>query len=237
MLKGMKVLWPEHFDYYSLMVMKETDTESSFNSEMQNEPVNTKDCIFNIAILRYWTDKYGSVEEFMRYMRNRVLIYIGCDPSLGDHADSGDFSAIVVIAYDPERGIFYVLEVDVDRRRPSETIERIIDYAKKYEVIKVGVEVNQFQVLMADDLRRRADEENIRMPMARVTNTSNKRMRIESLQPLFESERIQISRKHYALIEELQYFPKGKHDDALDALEIAIRTATGCTARFGIRSI
>jgi predicted phage terminase large subunit-like protein len=143
----------------------------------------------------------------------------------------------VVIAYDPERGIFYVLEVDVDRRRPSETIERIIDYAKKYEVIKVGVEVNQFQVLMADDLRRRADEENIRMPMARVTNTSNKRMRIESLQPLFESERIQISRKHYALIEELQYFPKGKHDDALDALEIAIRTATGCTARFGIRSI
>jgi predicted phage terminase large subunit-like protein len=225
MIKGTKVLWSGRYDYYNLMEMRLKEGESSFNSEMQNEPVNVRDCIFNIAGLRYWTDKYGTVEEFMRYMRERVLIFIGCDPSLGENADSGDYSAIVVIAFDPEKGVYYVLEVDVDRRRPSDTINRIIDYCKKYEVIKVGIEVNQFQALMADDLRRRADEENVRVSIVKVTNTSNKRMRIETLQPLFERERIRISRKHYALIEELQYFPKGKHDDALDALELAIRVA------------
>lgn len=237
MLKGTKVLWPERHDYYSLMEMRIKEGESSFNSEMQNEPANMGDCIFNVAKLRYWTDNYSSPDELIHHMRGRVAIYIGCDPSLGENAESGDYSAIMIVAYDPERGLYYVLEADVARRRPSDTINRIIEYCKKYEVWKIGIEANQFQVLMADDLMRRADEEDVRVVVQKVINTSNKRMRIETLQPLFERERIMISRKHYGLIEEIKYFPKGKHDDALDALELAIRIANENTFRGRILSV
>lgn len=237
MLKGTRVLWPEHSDYYSLMEMRLTEGESSFNSEMQNEPVNIRDCAFDVTKLQYWTNNYGTTDEFMRFMKREVMIYIGCDPSLGENAESGDYSAIMVVGYDPDKERYYVIEADLDRRRPSATIDRIIEYCRKYEVGCVGIEANQFQSIMADDLMVRAEQKGVRMSVQKVTNTSNKRMRIEALQTLFESGRIWISQKHYALIDEIKYFPKGKHDDALDALELAIRVARENTYRGKIRSV
>jgi phage terminase large subunit-like protein len=43
------------------------------------------------------------------------------------------------------------------------------------------------------------------------------------LQPLFNSGKIRISKRHHALIEELRFYPKGTRDDILDSLEMTVR--------------
>jgi len=37
---------------------------------------------------------------------------------------------------------------------------------------------------------------------------------------------IKFNRAHHLLLEQARFFPRGKHDDGLDALEMAVRVAT-----------
>jgi predicted phage terminase large subunit-like protein len=225
MLKGVGLLWPEGKSYYDFMVIKERDGEYSFNSEYQNEPVNERDCMFNLNDIRYWEDEYKSEEELFDKMGGHLLVYGACDPSLGKEGDSGDFSAIITVAIHDITKTIYVLDADLARRRPDTTVETILKYSKFRQYTKFGFESNQFQEVLADYLRQRADELRCELIVKKVVNVTNKRVRIETLQPLVKSGKIQILRKHRALIEEMRFYPKGAHDDGLDALQIAVNLA------------
>ncbi|MBF0216119.1 MAG: phage terminase large subunit [Candidatus Omnitrophica bacterium] len=237
MLSGVQLLWPEGRSYYEFMVIKEREGEYSFNSEYQNEPVNEKDCIFNLNDTYYWEDEFKTEEELFEKIGRSILIFGACDPSLGKEVDSGDFSAIITVAFYDVTRTAYVLDVDVARRRPSSTIDTILEYAKFRRYTMFGFESNQFQEVMADYLMARADELRRYFTVEKVVNTANKRVRIDSLQPLFKSGKIKILRKHRALIEEMRFYPKGGHDDALDALQIAVKLANENTFFGGIWSL
>ena len=45
-------------------------------------------------------------------------------------------------------------------------------------------------------------------------------IRLKALGPFLNTGQIQLQRKHRVLIEQLKYFPKGRHDDGPDALEM-----------------
>ena len=49
--------------------------------------------------------------------------------------------------------------------------------------------------------------------------------RVQSLHPWLKNGAVQMCRKHTLLLEQLRFFPKGKHDDGPDALEMAVRAA------------
>ena len=151
------------------------------------------------------------------------MYFVGCDPSLGKEGKHSDDSAIVVVAWSPERGKIYVLEADIAKRSPDKTIEDIIAHHLKREIVGLAFESNQFQEVMARDLKRRAQEKCVAVRLKEVRNTADKIARIQSLQALIKSGVIQFSRKHLMLLEQLKYFPKGPHDDGLDALEMVVR--------------
>ncbi|VVB63383.1 Uncharacterised protein [uncultured archaeon] len=225
MLKGVKLLWSDRISYYELMVTREQDGHSSFNSEFQNEPVNLSDCVFDVNSLHYWDTNFESAEDLLCRRKAHLLVYGACDPSLGKDRLSGDFSAIVTVALDCTVGIAYVLDVDVARRTPDQTIDAILQYASLREYSRFAFETNQFQEVMAQELDRRAGETRTWFAMERVNNTANKQIRIEQLKPLFNTGKIQVSKRHRALIEEMRFYPKGAHDDILDALEMAVKVA------------
>lgn len=54
MLQGTKVFWESRFSYYALMEMRLLDSEAAFDCEMQNEPVNPKDCIFHPEDIHFY---------------------------------------------------------------------------------------------------------------------------------------------------------------------------------------
>jgi len=217
---GAKLLWPSRYDLYELMEMY-YENELSFMSEMQNEPRNPKDCPFNVDKFKYWSDSHSSTQDLLRTLGEGVNFFGACDPSMAT-SSNGDYSAIVVLAR-TEEGDLYIVEADIKRRQPNAIIDDIVAYHRAYSFQLFAVESNNFQELMIRQLETKAKEMKQYISIERVKNTSNKEARIKSLQPLFHNGTVCFNRNDLDLLKECLYFPKGKNDDGLDALEMAVR--------------
>lgn len=232
MLEGTKVLWEEKLSYYDLMVMRVSEGESAFNSEMQNEPINPDDCIFN----EEWFDYYNEAEV---NFRDPVFQFFGfVDPSLGKSKKS-DFSAIITLVKHKSTGYMYVLDADIERRHPDRIITDVLEkekwlrasYGHGYK--KLGAEVNQFQWFLKEELAKASARAGLYLPIEEVQQTSDKVMRVQTLQPDIKNKYIKFNPRHKRLLEQLKQFPMGAHDDGPDALEGA-RTIAKHTKRFRI---
>jgi len=226
MLEGTAVLWPEKEDYYALMVLREEELASAFASEKQNEPVNSKESLFNPEEFHYWSDNYRAPEELLQWLGDNAQFFGSCDPSSGEYSDKGDYSAIIVVARDKRDGNLYVIEASIARRKPSDTVNDILAFCRKYKFVKFAGEGNYFQDLMIQDMDKRAKAESIYTEFVSIKNTSNKKERVQSLQPLIKNGTIKFSKAHTALIDQLRDFPKGKYDDGPDALHMVVEAAS-----------
>ena len=92
-----------------------------------------------------------------------------------------------------------------------------------------GVEANQFQELLgAEFAAELARQKLIGIVPWAIENRVNKQTRIRRLGPYLSNRRIKFksgSPGTRLLVEQLQQFPLGDHDDGPDALEMAIRLA------------
>ncbi|MDD5129597.1 MAG: phage terminase large subunit [Candidatus Omnitrophica bacterium] len=222
--EGTVLLWPERHSLYSLMIARE-ENEISFMSELQNSPLDSKDCLFNTNDLQYWTNTYPTVEDLLHALGDNAEFYGACDPSLGSQNLKGDYSAIIVLARDKRDGVLYIVEADIKRRTPDETIEDILAYYKRYQFINFGVETNQFQKMMVTQLEEKGKKRGLYISLEQFNNTTDKIKRIQSLQPLVKNGTIKFSKYHKLLLEQARDFPKGAFDDGLDGLNLAVRTA------------
>ena len=74
MLAGSKVLWPEKLSYYDLRLMRLTEGDAAFNSEMQNQPIDPAACLFSAQWFRY----YNPAEVDFRAADFRFYGYCSC---------------------------------------------------------------------------------------------------------------------------------------------------------------
>ena len=218
MLEGTQVLWEEKLSYYDLMVMRVSEGEASFNSEEQNEPINPDDCLF----MEEWFEYYNEAEI---NFRDPIFDFFGfIDPSLGKTKRS-DFSAIVTLAKHRSSGYMYVVDADIERRHPDRIIadvlakERWLRASFGHGYRKLGAETNQFQWFLKEELAKASAKAGLYLPIEEVQQTSDKVMRIQTLQPDVKNKYIKFNRRHKRLLEQLTQFPMGAHDDGPDALE------------------
>lgn len=153
---------------------------------------------------------------------------VAVDPSKGRDSKHGDYSAIVFVGL--SGGLLYVDASLSQTRRPQDLVAETIEMATRYNVQAVTVETNQFQELLLPEFQRQAQELNLLpLPLVSMVNTQNKEVRIRRLNPYLARQQMRFrpeSRDVALLVEQLQEFPVGKHDDGPDALEMAIRTLT-----------
>ncbi len=220
--EGAVVLWPETYSYRQLMEIRLREGESAFQAEFQNTPIDPEMCVFAVASLRYWNATFESAAELIGSLAGFGEFYGACDPGLGGAAGRGDFSAIVLVYKHWPTMTNYVVVADVARRTPSQTIDRIVEYLKLYEVRLFSVESNQFQQLMVDQLISRLRGEDIATIVWPVTNSVAKVQRIAGLEPLVTQGRVVFSSAHEVLMDQLREFPLGRHDDGPDALQMAV---------------
>lgn len=225
MLSQTEVLWPEREDYYMLMLMRESEGPASFDSEKQNEPVNPEDCLFLESEFQFWDDRFGSERELLAALGNNAQWVGACDPSLGKLGKHADDSAIVTLIRDASTGVLYVLDADIARRKPDQIIDDILSLTVFRPCQLFGMEAVQFQEFLATEVERRSALLGRYLTVEQLRQTTDKRGRIQTLQPLIRSGIIQFSRRHTLLLEQLRLFPKASHDDGPDALEMAVRMA------------
>jgi len=216
--EGAVILWPQKWSLYSLMEMF-AENDLSFRSEMQNEPIDIDDMTFDVDNFTYVDLQYPCVDEFLKDFKDKVNFYGACDPAvMGD-----DYSAIVILAcYEDD---YYVIVADIARRSPDKLIKDILAYAKRFPFSKFAVEANNFQELMVNALEKEAKSQGISINLTPLKNTGPKNQRILSLYPWTKNGLLKFWRSLKLLLEQFRMFPRGKHDDGLDALEMAVRIA------------
>lgn len=223
MLKGAKILWENGNPkfprgYYDLMVLRVSDGEAAFASEMQNDPSSASDKFF-----RPHKYKYSELPPL-----NQLDVVMAIDPSMGQ-SDKSDYSAIIVLGTEKKTGQEYVLEADIKRRHPDVIITAMILHVENYQsqgvrIRTVGIEDVQFQAFFKSEAKRRAKERGLHLNIQPIRNTISKDLRIESMEPSINNGYVKIHENHTLLLQQLENYPRAKKDGP-DALEMAIRIA------------
>ncbi|BFH17927.1 phage terminase large subunit [Paenibacillus melissococcoides] len=227
MLEGTEVLWEEKLSYYDLMVIKISEGEASFNSEIQNDPIDPDSCTFNEEWFDFWDD-----DPSIDFKDSRFVFVAANDPSLGKNKKS-DTSSIIAIAKDTKSGYMYVVEASIERRVPDVIIDDAIEMSKRFRrdykrpFRKFGVETVQFQHFFKDVLAQKSAEAGEYLPIEEIQSLQRKELRIESLQPFVKNGYLKFSRRHKTLLQQMREYPMGKNDDGPDGLEMAVRLALG----------
>lgn len=233
MLAGTKVLWPERWDYYTLMERQEEDP-IAFRSEYQNNPIDPRSLVFNPENFHYWDKTYPDVEALLKGLGDHVTFYGACDPSLGNDSAKGDYSAIIILAWERITKALYVVVADIQRRQPDQLVNDIIGHFCRFRWSRFGYEANSSQSLLIKQIESAAREKRLFIPIEEIKNTTQKKTRIHELQPLTKNGTIQFYREHKILIEQMRDFPQGKHDDGPDALEMAVRISGRVTGGINV---
>ncbi len=219
--EGTELLWNARYSLHKLMGIRQ-ENELSFLSEFQNTPVNLRDCLLDIDNIVYWDTSERSVDDLLKSLGDNVRFYGACDPSLGLSTVKGDFSAIIVLAKDEASKTLYIIVADIERRPIEKIVDDILAYSLRYKFIKFGIEGNHFQRVLVDLVKEKGEKAGLYIQLETVINKDDKIARIQSLRTCLKSGNLQFSKKHRQLLEECRYFPKGKHDDGLDALEMVV---------------
>ncbi len=220
---GAEVLWPENESLLDLMKMRIESGEKVFLREKQNSPLATE---YNEFPDEYFEDVWADA-----FPQDIVATTLALDPSKGRDASAGDYSAFVVAALAPDGTIF--IDATLGRFPTSELVDEAFEIWRRYRPDVFAVETNQFQELLRDELERSFRERGVPdAALFPIENRLNKNVRIRRLGAPLSKRKLRFLRDNPSnklLIEQLQAFPCGAHDDGPDALEMALRVLTSLT--------
>lgn len=201
------LLFPERLTADFLDQARRTMGSYVFANQYQNQIVPEDEQSFKKHWIRYYREL---PEEFHRFAF--------VDPAISE-ADTADYTALAIVACDSQKN-WYVELVERHRINPSQMIEMLFSVAAKYKPQVIGIEDVAFQraiMHFAVEEMRRRDKYIPIMGVKRPPDRS-KQMRILGLVPRFEWGTLYLSQACGPLEDELSTFPRGAHDDCLDAL-------------------
>lgn len=218
---GAEVSWPTVRPIELLMKLRLQIGVENFNCEQQNDPIDEANAAFGNVI--FWTNRL-----------NDWLFYGAVDPSMGKNRSTrSDPSAILVGGYLRETGVLDVVEASIRKRHPDLIIQDVIDFQREYRCRAWAVETVQFQEFFKDELVKRSAALGIPVPAVGIKNSTDKELRIETLQPHVKNGLIRFHPKLVTLLEQLRHWPSADHDDGPDALEMLWRLVLRRTAMSG----
>lgn len=227
MLEGTAVLWEAKLNYYDLMVIRVSEGEASFNSEIQNDPIDPENATFQEEWFDFWDDDGKMQPDFS----DPRFIFLGSnDPSLGKNKKS-DTSSIFAVAKDLQTGYIYIIIADITKRKPDQIIDDAIETSRRLQreykrpFYQFGVETVQFQYYFAEIMRQKSAAEGEFLPIVEINSVQNKDARIQSLQPFVKNGYVKFSKKHKTLLKQMTEYPMGKNDDGPDGLEMVVKLA------------
>jgi predicted phage terminase large subunit-like protein len=213
-----EALWPDVFTQQRLESIKASHSNYYWSAMYQQNPqaegsAEWPDSFFGPSIwFNEWPDRW-------------ICKVVALDPSKGTDSKFGDYSAFAKIMV--AGGKVYV-DADLAIRHTSVITDTAVEIQKTFQPDWFGIEVNQFQQLLAEDIELRAQERSIVMPLYTLDNRVKKEVRIRRLTPLLSQGKIRFkggSPGARLLVEQLRDFPNSDHDDGPDALEMAVRLA------------
>jgi predicted phage terminase large subunit-like protein len=215
-----EALWPEMYSVEWLEAKKASKTNYYWRAMYQQDPLAEGGT--------EWPESYfGPSIWFDDWPKEKVLRVVALDPSKGKDGKIGDYSAFVMMHCAPDKKVY--IDADLGLRNTSVITDTALEIQRTFAPNGFVIETNQFQELLADELRRRAAEERMELPLYHVDNTIAKVVRIRRLTPFLSEGMFRFKANSPGarlLVDQLRDFPCGAHDDGPDALEMALRLAS-----------
>lgn len=225
-------LWAEKFTIDRLREIRAESGKIIFNMQYQNDTELAKGRIFKAQYFRYYEEykiDYDFQTAKIRIKDNegidrwiRVRVYMGADLAISENENSNnDFFVLMIIGVDDNRNV-YVLDYVKDRLTFNTQLTTTISYGRdKYPMVeRVGVETNQYQKALAQELRRLS-----LLPVININTTKDKVTRAMRRSANFENGKVYFREGMDDLEECLLLFPEVDHDDLFDALDHAMTVA------------
>lgn len=220
--------WISVFDYH---VALWAEGVASVRKELDNDPVNPDDCLFDLTRLRRCSFDGACV----RTSRGAAVPIDTCKVALWlDHskgAETSDYPAICTVARDPE-GWRYWIGCDLTRRQPTLRHEALWSAWDRFAKLrpKVGMDATGTQGLLSEAMQRiQRDRRNAGKPWdmdlreyTYSSKTGSAVDLIEEWEPALTNGWVEVATEiPAAAIDQIRDFPGADHDDALAAAERA----------------
>lgn len=206
-------LWPEHRSLEKLKSMRDNPNDQefvgsiAFAQEYQHKPFSEEDAI----VKPDWIKECEPPDEYSR--QARVLTV---DPAASER-QTADPTAMIVADLGAD-GNVYVRAIRNQRTSPSITAETIQNLYETYQPQVVGIEQGALGLVFRDLLAG--------LPVIGLKPDKDKVRRLLAVSRFFEAGKVFLVKdiqNGQALREQLIEFPKGTHDDMVDAIVYAIR--------------
>ena len=191
-----------------------------FNSQYLNDPSMEGEALFSdIEII----DKsaYPKIENW-----KHVAFLDPATTKVTTKNPSPDFSALVVVAKPQGHPEPIVIRKMIAKRLKYSEVPRWVvrEILQFKSLAKVGVEANNFQIYVVQEVRKLLREGAFRIKVIPVTHSRSKAERIESLEPLFSNGVLKLEKDSWneEAYQQLTQYPFVAHDDIPDALEGAV---------------
>lgn len=210
-----RIIFPEKFNWKHLEQLKREEGPTHFSAQYMNDPVPEENATFKKSMIQYYH------EDDLRGLH--VNNFITVDPAISEAKES-DYNALVTVSV-TEDNRWYIREIVREKFTPSQLMDEIFYLYEKYRPLEIGIELIAFQkalqYIMDDEMKKR----NKFLPRKELKPDRNepKELRIKGLEPRYAARTIYHLRPDGRnnvdyLEDELLRFPKGKHDDIIDAL-------------------
>lgn len=184
-----------------------------FSGQYMNDPVDADAVEFK----QNWFQTF-KMDDVLASKLNKVGAILSVDPAFR-LKQSNDFSGLVVTKT-TEDNLVYVLEAKHCKVNPKGLVDEIFNLVEVYAPWKVLVETTAAQIILIDLLRSEMIVKNKFFIVEEVKSSTmdTKAIRIRGLIPQYANHRIFHAPNLRDLENELIEFPRGTHDDVVDAL-------------------
>lgn len=223
--------FPEKFSLDHLSSLRAVKGPYEFSAQYLNNPIDESASDFKRAWLKFYEPASA----------HPASLYLTVDPALSLSRDA-DYSGLVVAGMFADR-VIRVVDAIHKRLVPSELVEEIFKLVEKWRLRRIGIETFAFQKTLKYEIQRQQRERGVFFSIDELGRRNSghgepllsKEARIRRLQPYFEQGLVEVRPDMQDLLDELLAFPRGRHDDLIDALsyqlDYLIPSLSGAKAR------
>lgn len=201
------LLFPEKLDAKFLDRQRRIQGSYIFAHQYQNEIIPSEDQDFKKEWLKYY-DRLPVIKNTFAFV----------DPAISLE-NAACFTAFVVVDIDSD-GMWYLKAAKRVRITATQTVELIFKIQEMFKCRAIGIEIVAYQEalmhFLADEMKKR--QKLLPVCGVRRSPDQSKPIRIRSLVPRFEYERILVKPGLADFESEYLKFPRGAYVDILDAL-------------------
>lgn len=211
------LFFPERLDHITLGHLRKTMGIYKFTNQYLNQAIPDEDQDFKKGWIKYYDQ-----------LPTTYFTFIFVDPAIS-LVDGADYTATVVAHVDPDRNWFIEMAYR-QRITATDTVRWIFKLYDQYRPMAIGIEDVAYQKALLHFLSEESLRTGKMIPVVPVKRNStissdggkrqsnHKAYRIRSLVPRFEFGKILLNQGLDDFILEYTTFPRGQHDDLLDAL-------------------